>query len=272
MMNIIIHDKGFEYMFVVHLASSVVALIFMLYCVPTSSYNCSAVMKENNPSQTAQHVDWKEGLRVIFSDIQILSVFGLVAITGYSMAILENFCYINIRTLYSKYETMDAAGRDISLYRVFFSIGGTLTWWFSGSLSTRFGSGAVMFTSVCCLPICFFLYAGLGTELDGLTKLGFLVAEAIRSGIFAALYGTATIQVNRLSPGRAHSVMQTMLEATYRGIGHTSGSYFGGMICQSLDISNAFLVVGKGLVSFLCMLGAVGFWMPWVPKKNDAAR
>mmetsp|Transcript_2595 Transcript_2595/g.4601 ORF Transcript_2595/g.4601 Transcript_2595/m.4601 type:complete len:440 (-) Transcript_2595:184-1503(-) len=256
-MNLINHESGFEYMFLLHGVSSIVALIVMLYCVPPNQHTTKKIVASQMTHRT---IDWKEGIRVVFGNVQILTIFGLVAITGYSTAILENFCYINIRQLYTKHGMMNVAGRDISLYRVCFSLGGTLTWWFSGSWSKRLGSEVVMFASVCCLPLCFFLYAGVGSELDGLTKVGFLTSEAIRSGIFAALWGNATIQVNKLSPDHVSSMMQAMLEATYRGIGHTTGSYSGGILCKRLDISAAFLVVGKGLASFLCMVGAIGFW------------
>ncbi len=259
---------GFEYMFLLHALSSVIALISMMYCVPTSSITMTttataakAATATTTPETTQRYAaDWREGLRVIFGDVRILYVFGLVATAGYSLAILENFCYINIQRMYAEYGMTDIAGRDISLYRVFHSLGGTLAWWYSGALGRMVGTDAVMFASVCCLPLCFYLYAGVGTDLDLLTKLGFLMAEAIRSGIFAALWSTATVRVNRSSPPHVSSMVQTMMEVAYRGIGHTSGSYLGGILCKTLDIPTAFLVVGKGLVSFLCMVGAIGFW------------
>ena len=287
--------RGFEYMFLLHAISSAIAVVAMLFCVPTTSSTSTTtttttttstapttttttVAKTTAKTTTAAKTaattpttatvreskryaaDWREGLRVIFGDVRILSVFGLVATAGYSLAILENFCYINIRQLYDENGMMDIAGRDIGLYRVFHSLGGTLAWWYSGSLGGAFGTDAVMFASVCCLPLCFYLYAGVGTELDALTKLGFLAAEAVRSGIFAALWSTATVRVNRSSPPHVSSMVQTMMEVAYRGVGHTSGSYLGGRLCKTLDIPAAFLVVGKGLVSFLCAVGAVGFW------------
>ncbi len=270
-MIIVINRKdgmGFEYMFLLHALSSVIALISMMYCVPTSSITrtttataAKATTATTTPETTQRYAaDWREGLRVIFGDVRILYVFGLVATAGYSLAILENFCYINIQRMYAENGMTDIAGRDISLYRVFHSLGGTLAWWYSGALGRMFGTDAVMFASVCCLPLCFYLYAGVGTDLDLLTKLGFLMAEAIRSGIFAALWSTATVRVNRSSPPHVSSMVQTMMEVAYRGIGHTSGSYLGGILCKTLDIPTAFLVVGKGLVSFLCMVGAIGFW------------
>ena len=279
--------RGFEYMFLLHAISSVIAVVAMLFCVPTTSTTTTttttttaltATTVAKTTTKTAKTAaaattttatvreskryaaDWREGLRVIFGDVRILSVFGLVATAGYSLAILENFCYINIRQLYAKNGMLEIAGRDIGLYRVFHSLGGTLAWWYSGSLGGAFGTDAVMFASVCCLPLCFYLYAGVGTELDALTKLGFLAAEAVRSGIFAALWSTATVRVNRSSPPHVSSMVQTMMEVAYRGVGHTSGSYLGGRLCKTLDIPAAFLVVGKGLVSFLCAVGAMGFW------------
>lgn len=156
---------------------------------------------------------------------------------------------------------LDVAGRDIGFYRICYSLGGTLTWWYAGSLSRRLGSDVVMLISVACLPLCFFGYAGFGSSGLGIcTKLGIVMAEALRSGIFAALWSNATVRVNKLSPSHVSAQMQTMMEGAYRGIGHTSGSYLGGLLCRTLDVSDAFMVVGKGLVSFLCLIGAMGFW------------
>ncbi len=156
---------------------------------------------------------------------------------------------------------IDVAGRDIGFYRICYSIGGTLTWWYAGSLSRTLGPDVVMIISVGCLPLCFFGYAGFGSSGLGIyTKLGIVMAEALRSGIFAALWSNATVRVNKLSPSHVSAQMQTMMEGAYRGIGHTSGCYLGGLLCRTLDVSSAFMVVGKGLVSFLCLVGAMGFW------------
>ncbi len=284
--------RGFEDMFLLHAISSAIALVSMVLCVPattnavTTTETAKATTKATKVTTTTattatktttsatttatattvqktkhRAADWREGLRVIFGDARILSVFGLVATAGYSLAILENFCYIHIRRLYAENGMMDVAGRDIGMYRVFHSLGGTLAWWYSGRLGGAFGTDAVMLASVCCLPLCFYLYAGgPGAGLDVPTRLGFLAAEAVRSGIFAALWSTATVRVNMSSPPHVSSMVQTMLEVAYRGVGHTSGSYLGGRLCKTLDIPAAFLVVGKGLASFLCVVGAMGFW------------
>lgn len=195
MMNIINHEHGFEKMFLLHGVSSVIAFMFMLHCVPTDQ---SSTKEVHTTQLSKRKVGWKEGVRVILSDAGLFGIFGLVTVAGFSMAILENFCYINIRKQYAESDMMDVAGREISFYRICFSLGGTLTWWFAGSWSRRFGSDVVMFAAVCCLPICFFSYAGLGSGsgVDQLTKVGFLIAEAIRSGVFAALWSNATVQMN----------------------------------------------------------------------------
>ena len=53
------------------------------------------------------------------------------------------------------------------------------------------------------------------------------------------------------------------MEAIYRGLGHTTGSYFGGMLSQKYgDVSIAFTLVGKSLLSFLCLAGTIGFMSP----------
>jgi len=299
-----IANGRFDRMFLLHAISSVIALLCMMLCVPTSTTATTTVaaaatttttteittttnngqsisnietnetsqqqqqqqqQQQHHQQQQQQH-DWKEGLHVIINDAQLLIVFGLVATAGLCLAILENFCYINIKQLYTYHDALEVVGRDMSIYRLFTSAGGTLAWWYSGYLGKRLGTNVVMYTSICSLPICFYLYAG-GAGGDGTsiihwyTKLGFIIAEMIRSGIFAILWSTATVRVNRLCPSHVSSMVQTMLEVSYRGIGHTTGSYLGGVLCKAYDINTAFIIVGKGLGTFLCVVGAFGwFW------------
>ncbi len=162
------------------------------------SRNCTHQRKNSHIFRNG--TAWKDGAMVIFGSSQLLALFSMVAVTGFSLGFLENFCYINLRQIYTKHGQMELVGRDISLCRVFTSLGGVLCWFYSGALQSRFGPDSVMFASVSCLPLCFFLYAGIEDRLGPVTKAGFLLSEAIRSGIFAALWSTATIRLNELSP------------------------------------------------------------------------
>lgn len=274
-MNAINHDRGFKTMFVIHGVASAVTIVFMLRCLPKDT-NRASKMLHTKSGRLHNNSDWKQGLRVIVGDANLLATFCLIAITGYSMSILEYFCYINIRRLYAETGPSESAGRDIGTFRAFYSFGGAASWYFSGRWMRALGQEAVMVASVCCLPVCFFLYSGAwwqgsvlaslmasSSELGGLgvpTKVGFALAEVLRGGIFAALWKAATLRANKMAPAHAQSVMQTMLEATYRGVGHTAGSYLGGRLCLSMEISKAFVVVGRGLSSFLCILGAMAYW------------
>ena len=268
----------------------------MMSCVPedvdvakTSSSHHKKV-RELQAQISHSTIDWKDGLRVVLGHVQILSIFGLVAVTGYSLGFLENFCYINIRELYKQHGQTDVAARDVSLCRLFYSFGGVLSWWYSGSWNSRLGADVVMWTAVGCLPLCFFLYAGIGSGLDRWTKFGFFLSESLRSGIFAALWSTATVRLNKLSPSHMKTMMvrliiacgrylryyrfnivasllwndqQSLMESTYRGVGHTSGSYFGGILCKKYDdMPTAFIVSGKSLLSFLCIVGTICFMSP----------
>jgi len=265
MMRLINDDRfGFKYLFLVHGFASAIALIFLIYSIPEDTTTPKSTTHKDSTKQqlkdTKHTITWKDGLLVMLSDIQILSLFSLIIVTGFSMGFLENFCYINIRQLYKAHGKTDVVGRDVSLCRVFFSLGGVLTWWCSGSWTKRFGSDMVMVAAVCCLPFCFFLYSGIGSDFTGWTTAGIWIAESVRSGIYAALWSTATVRMNKLSPSHMKSIMQTMMESTYRGIGHTSGSFVGGIMCKKYDdISVAFTAAGKGLLSFLCIVGTIGF-------------
>jgi predicted MFS family arabinose efflux permease len=242
--------------------------------------------KEKELTKQQVSVSWEGKIRVIFGDVQILSIFSLVILMGYAMgcesaklvlfnaiflmwvlklsfAVIENFCYINIRQIYKDHGQTSIAGRDFSICRAVYSLGGILSWFFAGSLSKKYGSGLVSIIAISCLPLCFFLYAGVTSELDYLTKAGFCLAESIRNGVYAALWSTSIVRLNELSPPHMKSTMQTMMESIYRGVGHTSGAFFGGVLCKKYGVmSDAFVAAGRGLLSFLVLVGTTFYIMP----------
>lgn len=250
---------GFEYLFIVHGVSAAVAVVFMLLCTPSNQYN-----NQNHTTQTKakgncnnNNIDWRRSLLDAFRNVEITSILGAVALTGCSIAVLENFNYINIKTVYKANFQEDRLGREISMYRVCHAIGGVMTWWYSGTWQKRLGPNGVLLASVCCIPLIFFLYAGVGDGLDTWTKIGFAAAEAIRSAIFAAMWSSATIRVNSICPSHMTAVLQAIMDASYRGVGSTAGAYVGGVLCKKYGIANTFTLIGKGFVSLLCMLGAL---------------
>jgi len=202
-------------------------------------------------TKTIQSLSWKETIGVVAADARILGLFSLVIVMGYTMGFVENFCYINMRQIYEKHG--QSIGRDITICRVFLSIGGIISWFFSGSLGKRFGPDNIMLIAIFCLPFSLWLYSGgvAPEELNTWTTTGFFLAESIRSGVYATLWSTATVRLNELCP-KSQATMQSLMESTYRGIGHTSGAFFGGILCKKYGtISEAFLVAGKGLLTFL---------------------
>eukprot|EP00804_Cyclotella_cryptica_P017414 CCRYP_016638-RB/>CCRYP_016638-RB protein AED:0.07 eAED:0.07 QI:634/1/1/1/0.6/0.66/6/48/317 len=263
MMSVISNESyGFEFLFSVHAISSFIALACLILFVPEGSP--TPVDRRAKESDTQQKPpEWNERLRVIIGDVQILTLFSLVVLMGYTLGFIENFCYMNMRQIYKDNGQLEIVGRDVSICRIFLSIGGILSWFFAGSWGKRFGTDVVMCAAVCCLPFCFFLYAGVTAELNYWTKAGFFMAESIRSGVYAALWSTATVRLNELSPPHMKSTMQSMMESTYRGFGHTSGAFFGGLLCKKYAVmSEAFTVAGRGLISFLVLVGTAMYVFP----------
>mmetsp|Transcript_30908 Transcript_30908/g.45480 ORF Transcript_30908/g.45480 Transcript_30908/m.45480 type:complete len:144 (+) Transcript_30908:2-433(+) len=127
-----------------------------------------------------------------------------------------------------------------------------LTWYYSGTWQKKLGPSGVIIASLCCVPLIFFLYAGVGDGLDVRTKIGFAMAEATRSAIFAAMWSSATIRVNIICPPHMTAVLQAIMDASYRGVGSTVGAYVGGTLCKQIGIANTFTLIGKGFVSLLC--------------------
>ncbi len=261
MMHVSNNDAyGFEHLFIVHGISAAVAVIFMLLCTPSDQRGQNE-MKQTTRAKESDNtdviIDWRRSLLDAFTNAELASILGAVAVTGCTISVLENFSYINIRSLYKTHGREDILGKEISMYRIFHTSGGVLTWWYSGTWQKRLGPNGVIIASVCCVPIIFFLYAGIGVGLDERTKIGFAAAEAMRSAIFAALWSSATIRVNMICPAHMTAVLQAIMEASYRGVGSTVGAYFGGALCKQFGIANTFKLIGKCLVSLLCTLGAL---------------
>jgi len=261
MMHVSNNDAyGFEHLFIVHGVSAAVAVVFMLLCTPSDQHGqnqTKQMTKAKGSDNNDVIIDWKRSLLDAFTNAEIASILGAVAVTGCTISVLQNFNYINIRMLYKTHGQEDILGKEISMYRIFHTSGGMLTWWYSGTWQKRLGPNGVIIASVCCMPVIFFLYAGVGDGLDKRTKIGFAAAEAMRSATFAALWSSATIRVNMISPPHMTAVLQAIMEASYKGVGSTVGAYFGGAMCKQFGIANTFKLIGKCLVSLLCTLGAL---------------
>ena len=245
---------GFEHLFVVHGITAAVAVVFMILCTPSNQYNQNQAkqMTKANGSCNNDTIDWRRSLLDVFTNAEIASILGAVAVTGCSISVLENFSYINIKSLYKAHGQENVLGQEISMYRVFHTCGGMLTWYYSGTWQKKLGQNGVIIASLCCVPLIFFLYAGVGDGLDVRTKIGFAMAEATRSAIFAAMWSSATIRVNMICPPHMTAVLQAIMDASYRGVGSTVGAYVGGFLCKKIGIANTFTLIGKGFVSLLC--------------------
>lgn len=245
-----------------HAIASSIAFACLFSFVP-EGLTKQTVQKEDKADTTIpkESVHWKDGARLIITDIQIMVLFSLVIVMGYTLGFIENFCYMNMRQIYERHD--QSIARDMTICRMFLSVGGVVSWFFAGSWGKRFGTDIVMFTAVFCLPFCLFLYGGVTSELNNWTKAGFFLAESIRSGVYAALWSTATVRLNKLCPLNMKSTMQSLMESTYRGFGHTSGAFFGGILCKKYEVmSEAFIVAGKGLLSFLIAVGTAFYTLP----------
>lgn len=244
-------------MFIVHAIASLVAFLCLVSFVQVPASITNQVMQKDKAIKS----NWKDGIRLILGDIQILVLFSLIIFMGYTLGFADNFCYMNMRQIFEKNE--EPIGQFFTICRMCLCIGGIVSWFFAGSLTKRFGSELVMFAALFCMPICLFLYGGISQELNFLTKCGFLLAESIRSGVYAILWSTATVRLNKLCPTNMKSTMQSLMDCTYKGFGHTSGAFVGGILCKRHGtMSEAFMVMGRGLLSFLITIGAVLYTLP----------
>mmetsp|Transcript_2419 Transcript_2419/g.3394 ORF Transcript_2419/g.3394 Transcript_2419/m.3394 type:complete len:111 (-) Transcript_2419:41-373(-) len=76
-----------------------------------------------------------------------------------------------------------------------------------------------------------------------------LLAECVRGATFAIFWSTVLIHVEQISPAGSTSTMLTLMESIYRGLGHTMGSFLGGILISRVGgIAPAFWFVGWGVL------------------------
>jgi hypothetical protein len=67
---------------------SSVTLVCIRWCTPED--------KPRGIKEQQNDVNWKDGLRLLFGNLQMLAVFSLVVVCGYSLSFLQNYVYINM--------------------------------------------------------------------------------------------------------------------------------------------------------------------------------
>ena len=183
---------------------------------------------------------------------------------------METFAYVCIRQIsMSKssnnlnasslvfLQTLDS-GTTVALCRLSLSLAGTIMYYNSPTIVRHIPIHRVTILSLYSCGICCLCY-GHATSI-----LFALVAEAMRGGMYAIFWTACTKHVQsdtkftdsifRRRRGRA-STAQTLLEAIYKGLGHSLGGICGGKFVKYVgSLPQSFILFGKGTLALAIVL------------------
>jgi hypothetical protein len=157
------------------------------------------------------------------------------------------------------------SGNIVALCRLFLSIAGTIIYYYSPVIVRSVPIHRLALISLFHCGICCILY---GTS-SPYSILYAILSEGIRGGMYALLWSACTnhvqstkftnslFGVGNASAKHGHtSTLQTILEAVYKGFGHSLGGICGGKFVKYVgSLPHSFLVVGKGVLMLSFGLG-----------------
>ena len=113
---------------------------------------------------------------------------------GISAGLGEQFVYVRFREI-------GGTGTNMGLSRLFSSIGGTVMFWYSGSISRTLGMERVLAISFLGVSLRLALLFGMETANHG------YLAEFFRGTSFGFFWPSSTVFVSQLSPNEFQSTM-----------------------------------------------------------------
>ncbi len=158
------------------------------------------------------------------------------------------------------------SGTIVALCRLSVSFAGTIMYYYSPAIVrsvpiNRLALISLFFCGVCCT-----LYG----SSSRFAIVFAILAEAIRGGVYAMLWSACTYHVqsskfanslfrddSTTSSKSSHtSTLQTILEAVYKGFGHSLGGICGGKFVKYVgSLPQSFLFVGEGVLTLSVGLG-----------------
>lgn len=137
---------------------------------------------------------FKDVAIVIFQNKQLLLLFSLVYVMGISAGLGEQFVYVRFREI-------GGTGTNMGLSRLFSSIGGTVMFWYSGSISRTLGMERVLAISFLGVSLRLALLFGMENTYQG------YLAEFFRGTTFGCFWPSSTIFASQLSPNEFQGTM-----------------------------------------------------------------
>ena len=200
-----------------------------LFCVRHfQKLHTSKVIDSTKDSQRKTHKRFKDMAVVIFQNTQLLLLFTLVFVMGISAGLGEQFVYV-------RFKEVGGRGSDMGLSRLISSVGGTVMFWYSGSISRTLGMERVLALSFFGVSLRLALLFTMENAYHG------YMAEFFRGSTFGCFWPSSTIYASQLSPDEFQGTMLQLLNGAYNGIGRSLGSIIGGKLQAQFGTAKTFL-------------------------------
>ena len=147
----------------------------------------SAVDKSEEKEEILPRPSVLQGIKLLLHNNDAILFFFLVFVVGTTSGIIESFAYVRVREV-------GGTGKEMGICRLVSSLSGAPMFWFSGSLTERFGADRVLVLSLLSYVVRFLVYAFMKHPYHALP------AESLRGITFAAFWSTGTVFAHKISP------------------------------------------------------------------------
>ena len=168
----------------------------------TVEQESGAVEKSEEKEEIAPRTGVLEGINMLLHNNDAILFFFLVFVVGTTSGIIENFAYVRIREV-------GGTGKEMGICRLVSSLSGAPMFWFSGTLTERFGADRVLVLSLLSYVLRFLFYALMRHPYHALP------AEALRGVTFAAFWSTGTVFAHKISPPGMKATMVSLNRCNY---------------------------------------------------------
>lgn len=233
--------KGYQWAFLTHAVLS----IPVFFCIRTFRPNKGSIIGET--SKMKQQVDKnettnvREGLMALAKNRDALIFFFLVFVIGTSSGCIENFAYVRVREV-------GGTGNNMGVLRLVSSLAGAPMFWYSGPLTEKLGTDAVLVLSLLAYSARFFNYAYMKHPYHALP------AEALRGLTFALFWSSGSVYAHKISPPGMKATMLLLMNAMYGGLGQSLGAIIGGRLQSNFGTVKTFTYSGVFDACFVACL------------------
>ncbi|KAG5181377.1 major facilitator superfamily domain-containing protein [Tribonema minus] len=225
------HGLTYKAAFKIHAAISAPTLLILLRFRPKA-------MPREPPR-------FREGLRVIAGNRDMVAFFALIFAIGVSSGVIENFAYKRLAQL-------GAEKRVLGKLRLLSSVAGIPMFWVSGNMTRYVSVEGVLLLTLAGFVARFVIYAAVTDPLHALP------AEVLRGVCFAGFWAAATGHTHRIAPPGLGTTMLGFLQGIYGGIGQSLGSLLGGSLSGRIGTARTFFVYA-GVDTVLLVLFCIYF-------------